>query len=125
MDINKYLNGSDEGDWYKVSGSDAEIRIKILKPKETDAMRDQCRMRVLQGRRSQETINEKKLNKLMLEKSVIDWRKLENAGEVLQCTPENKILLDENWQEFRDLWNNVVLGGDEAELLRVEEEVKN
>jgi len=46
-------------------------------------------------------------------------------GKVPECNIENKVMFDQNWYEYRECWNSVVLGGEDAELFLDELEVKN
>ncbi|KKL91581.1 hypothetical protein LCGC14_1893240, partial [marine sediment metagenome] len=69
--------------------------------------RQATRTRMSRGQRV-EILDNDKLNLLLLDECVRSWKNIEQDGEELECTMENKRLLDENWDKFNALWNAVV-----------------
>ncbi len=126
MDIGKFLNGEPEGEWYKLPNTDdVSIRIRNLKPKERRSIVKSCtRKRVKRGAVIEE-VDEEKLNRLILNKCVVDWRGLEMDGALMEVNEENKRLLDDNVSEFANLWNSVIGSANELDEAILETDLKN
>ena len=126
MDIGKFLNGEPEGEWYKMPNADGvSIRIRNLKPKERRSIVRSCtRRRVKRGAVIEET-DDDKLNRLILNQCVVDWKGIEMDGAPLPVTEENKRLLDDNVSEFANLWNSVIGSANELDEAVMEEDLKN
>lgn len=118
LDITQFLNGGPEAKWYRVPGyPNAEIQIQNIRPtRRRDILKSCTRSKMRRGVLLQET-DDDKLGRLLLAECVVGWRGIEQGTEDFPCTPENKILLDDNWAEFNTLWNAVLgnlTGLDEA-----------
>lgn len=108
MDVTSLFNEEPEGKWYKVPGTEVTVQIRNLKPKMRREIVKRCmRRRVKRGAAIEET-DDIKLNDLILQYCVQDWRGIEENGGDLPVTPENKRKLDDNWSEFAGLWNRVI-----------------
>lgn len=108
MDIGNILNGGPEPEWYTVPGTEAKVQIRNPKPsRRREIVRQATRTRMSRGQRV-EILDNDKLNLLLLDECVRSWKNIEQDGEELECTMENKRLLDENWDKFNALWNAVV-----------------
>jgi len=125
MDVSRLIQEDTVGKWYTVPGSDVEVKIRRLKPKEIDAMRRRSRARRFDGRRGELDVDADKLSRLMLCEMVTEWKNISMGEEPLPCTNEEKVLLDKNWMAFRQLWNSVWLEGESDEAAREEEEQGN
>ena len=125
MDVTKFINNEEIVDWYKVSDSNVEIKIKQIPPKKMDMFRKQCLVIINPGRSMAKEVNEDKLNDMLLHEAVVEWKNIEMGGKPLPCNRENKIALDGSWTPFHELWNQVVTNPKNMEALRVEEDLKN
>jgi hypothetical protein len=126
MNVGAYLAGAEIATWHPIPGTNAEVKIRLLRPKRLRELQAQSRKKVYAGRRSEETSDSTLLHQFMLEELVADWKNVEQTdGTPLPCTPENKRLLDDNWPAFNRLWNAVWLEQMEAETDASEEGRKN
>lgn len=108
MDIGNILNGGPEPEWYTVPGTEVQVQIRNPKPsRRREIVRQATRTKMSRGQRA-EILDNDKLNLLLLDECVRNWKNIEQNGEELECTTENKRLLDENWDKFNALWNAVV-----------------
>lgn len=125
MDVASLFNEEPEGRWYKVADTEVTVQIRNLKPKMRREIVKRCmRRKVKRGVIIEET-DDIKLNDLILQHCVQDWRGIEENGGPLPVTPENKRKLDDNWPEFANLWNEVIGQQNEADREIEEIELKN
>lgn len=125
MDVGEILNGGPEPEWYKVPGSEAQIKIAKLNPGERRAIgRKAMRSRFVANHRIEWQDNEQ-ANILLLDASVVDWKGIEQNGEKLPCTLDNKVALDNCWEEFTVLWNTVAARIEAKEKINEEAERGN
>ncbi len=125
MDVSKLIREETVAEWYTVPGSNAEVLIRCLKPKELDILRRRARHRKFDGRRRELDVDTDKFSRLVLCEMVREWKNISMGEEPLPCTNEEKVLLDKNWDAFRKLWNSVWLEGSNAEVEELEEEQGN
>lgn len=122
MDIGEILNGGPEAEWYTIPGTEVKVQITSPKPsRRREIVRKATRFRMSRGQRV-EWRDDEVLNRLLLDECVRGWKNIERDGGKFECTPENKIVLDENWDKFNALWNAVVgnLGAMEDALEEAE-----
>ena len=113
MNINSILTEEDPGKWYPIKGfSKVKVKIRNLKPKERTELGEQCTRERMRRGRIEETIDTEALNKLLLDRCVVDWENIEDNDGPMECNFENKMKLNENWLEFSELWNGVYLSGE-------------
>lgn len=125
MDIKEILSNGDDGKWYRIPDSNARLKIRSLTPKERRTVLRQCTsQRLIQNRWREETDWER-LNSLMLDLVVVDWDEIQESGQKLPVTTENKTKLDENWPSFANLWNAVVARSSNMEDAVAEAELGN
>jgi len=124
MDISSLLNG-DPGRWYRVPGSNAEVKIRQVKPQRSREIVRATTRQILKRGRLVEKSDQERANDLFLQEAVMDWRGIERDGEPLPITPENRRLLDNNWPEFASLWNQIVVRDEELVDEIEEAELKN
>ena len=125
MDVTKFVKNQERDAWYKIPDSNVEVHIKQIPNKKVKMFSKDCMKVINPGISMQKEIDEEKLNKVLLNEAVLGWKNIEMDGKPFPCTRENKIILDESWEEFRTLWNNVVVHEKNMESLLVEEERKN
>ena len=125
MDVEKLLNGNDEGGWCPVPGTDdVEIKIRRLKPKEFDLIRQSSQSRKGFRTRGQGDMDDRMLKKC-LQEMVVEWKNIKHDKKPWPCTRENKILLDANWMPFRQLWQDILDESINDDAQDYEELVKN
>jgi len=110
---------------YKIRDSDAVLLIVKPKPKELTALRKLCTFKK-RGRAGLATeFNESKYSNACMDKFISGWEGITLDGKPAECNHENKVLCDENWTEFSECWNEVVVGIDIEDEEESGEEVKN
>ena len=122
MDIGEILDGGPAAEWYTVPGTEVKVQIRNPKPsRRREIVRQATRVRMSRGQRI-EWLDNDELNRLLLDECVLDWKNVERNGGKFECTPENRLALDENWDKFNALWNAVVgnLGAMEDALEEAE-----
>jgi hypothetical protein len=118
MDISAIVSGADCGEWYSIAGTNARVKIQVIKPFKMREIRE--RVRLHDGK-----IDFVALNKAIRDEAVMAWEGIEKDGAALPCTPENKELLDENWHDFNSLWNSVITSNAEERAHLAEKKRKN
>jgi hypothetical protein len=126
VDVSKFLNGGDEGEWYRIPGTKkARLRVKILKPKREDEIREECVSTDMVGGKVRSGFDKTKYNELCTREMVTGWEDLENEGESLPFSADTAVLLDQNWPEFRQVTDAVSRGASHATAYLVEVERGN
>lgn len=110
---------------YKVRNSKAVLLVVKPKPKELTALRKLSTFKKSGRAGLAKEFNEDKYGKACLDKFVVGWEGINFDGKPAECNRDNKILCDENWTEFSECWNEVVVGIEIEEEEESEEEVKN
>ena len=120
-----------EPKWYQVPGSDMEVEIKRLRPKERRKIVLEASGKKMSGRGTLTVGDTKKIEKEMLRLCITNWRYLndgvdeEGKPKPVPCTQENKEFLSGNWTAFHDFWNSIVSDAEGYEDLELEEDRKN
>lgn len=125
MDVADLFNEEPEGKWYKVQGTEVTVQIRNLKPKMRREIVKRCMSRKVKRGTVIEETDDIKLNGLILQYCVQDWKGIQENGGDLPVTPENKRKLDDNWPEFANLWNQVIGQQNEVDEEIEEIEIKN
>lgn len=130
MDIAKFLNGEPEGTWYTVQdedGSETNVRVKIrgMKPKKKRDLDRICTRRRVKNGVVYEDKDADKLHRLCLLHCVVDWENIEKNDAPFPVSDENKVVLNDNWTEFSDLWTSVFARELEVAETIKEAEIKN
>jgi len=124
MEIRKKVDDL-ESKKYKIRNSDAILVMVEPKPKELTAIRKACTYKKRGARGLAPEFNESKFNKDCMNKFIVGWENITLDGKPVECNLEHKILCDDNWTEFNDCWNDVVMGAEEADEIESAEELKN
>lgn len=126
MDITRIVSpNGDDGQWYRIPGTEAQLKIRQIKPKRQREIIRECTRKFTRRRQLIEEVDNERANRLFLLESVVDWKAVEKDGTPLAVTNENKVLLDDNWPAFSDLWNNVLVREDELVASVEEAELGN
>lgn len=118
MDVSNLIGGADIGEWFPIAGTNATVKIQVIKPFKMREIREQCRQH--SGKTDLVALND-----AIRDAAVMDWKGIEKDGAPLPCTPENKKLLDENWTDFNSLWNSVITSNAEERARMLEQKRKN
>lgn len=108
MDIGKIVKEDVEATWEKIPGSDAEVCVRRPKPKRVRQIIKSCTKRRLVKGKYINIRDDDRMNQMLMDECVVDWKKIEMDGKPLEVTIENKTLLDDNWTQFSDTWNAAV-----------------
>ena len=124
MEIRKHIDDTKQKK-HKIQNCDAILIMVTPKPKELTAIRKRCTVKSRGGRGLGTTFNEERFNRECMKKFIIGWENIELDGKPLEVTIENKIQCDDNWPQFNECWNDVVMGVDDDDEIESEAEVKN
>lgn len=114
MDISTIINNDTPAKWYPIEDTNVEIQVKKIKPKDTKRLRKiATKKRMVRGR-VDERLNAELYAELLLKEMVVGWKNIQTNNQDLPCTPENIILLNDNWNEFSELLTNILI--DDADL---------
>lgn len=109
MDIGKFTSEQEDSAWYKMPGTDeVKVKIKRLSPAEQRKIIKASTSRKFKRGQAIERVDEEALNAMYLDAMVVDWSGIERDGSPLECTTENKRLLDDRWTDFTLMWNGVL-----------------
>lgn len=125
MDVGKLLSEGPQGKWYGIPNSKARVQIRVPTPAERRKILDRATRKFRRRGQQEEVVNSELVNELLLKISIIDWEGIEQNGEPLPCSDENRVLLDDCWTEFSSLWNDVLGVATEVAQAEEEEETKN
>lgn len=119
MKVTDYMKPS-EGCWFDFR-DDLRVKIKPLTKKVAHRISKLCTTKKFKKGQYIKDVDEERLDNLLSRELVVDWKNFQDAkGKDIPCTPENVTVLLENWQEFNDFVNNVVV--DYQEHLDQQEE---
>ena len=119
MDISAIISGADLGEWYPIPGTNVRVKITVIRPFKMDEIRERCRQ-------SNGEVDAKALRIAMCEEAVQSWENINNKdGTPLPCTPENKKIVDDNWNDFHALWNVVIYSNADQRAKLSETKRKN
>lgn len=125
MDISK-LNGS-EGTWYDIPKWDDGARIRIVRP--TPGVVEEMVRRVTTKTYKRGQVYEEQNNelfaRLFCDASILGWENIEENGEPMLVTLENKLRLLRDYHVVQAIWQDVV--GREVDVREAirEAEIKN
>jgi hypothetical protein len=124
MDIRK-LKEDNKPKRYKIRNSEAVLLIVSPKPKDLSALRKKCTFKKRGRAGLAEEFNSKRYGEECVDRFVVGWEGILDGDTPAECNRVNKIQCDEDWTEFSECWNEVVLGIEIEDEEESEEEVKN
>lgn len=131
------IKKSSEGRWYLITGEQVEEdkvpegvpAFLICRPTPGDLrrMNRESKKSRFMGRRSVKVDDTEKLQKLLLNHCVQDWKNIEgDDGEPFPCNDDSRETLDSVWSKFSSLWTKIATANeDEDDDFVVEEELGN
>lgn len=106
MDISTLVQ--DEGKWYPLGGTKAEVLIKIATPKRLRELMRRFNKKIKVKGTITEDWDWDQINCALLQETVKDWKGIEKEeGVPMPVTEENRRLLFDIWDEFNALCNAV------------------
>jgi len=107
MDLQEKLKEVEAGGWHDLPGSDAQFKIKQPKPLQISKFRRECRRP--KSRQFPQGIDADKLSEMLVVECVIEWKNISMNGDAFECTEENKKFIYQEWLEFNNFIDDIII----------------
>jgi len=105
MDVAKLKKLTERGYAWLEFTDGVQVKLRYVSPQQFAHWRKVASRRRLRGGRIFEELDEGKLDEILCDEVILDWRGITEDGQPFPCTRENKRLLMQHWTEFA-LWVN-------------------